>query len=99
MPPPTKPLPPELLDWVASKHPGYRVKLIEDEYVTSDAWNGTVYRFSLRQPGVPKSVAYLEVCAFALDQFHPSPEWTWEFLGPRTPDAKSAVLKALRNST
>ena len=99
MPPQPKPLPPGLTDWVVSRHPCCYAKFIKAEYVPSDTWNGTVYIFELRQPGIPKSVFHLKGCAFALDQFHPSPEWTWELIGgPEIPTAKSAVLRALRNS-
>jgi hypothetical protein len=98
MPPQTKPLPSDLTDWVASKHPGYTAHFKEAQYVQCDAWNGTVYYFDLIKPQIPKSVAHLQGYAFALDQFHPSPKWTWDFRGPETPSAKSAVLRALRNS-
>ena len=97
MPPQTKPLPPDLTGWVASKHPGYTANFIEAQYVQCAAWNGTVYFFDLRKPGIPKSVAHLQVYAFALDQFHQSPKWAWDFHGPSTPSAKAAVLRAMRN--
>jgi hypothetical protein len=100
MPLQAKPLPPGLTDWVSRKHPGAYAKFVEARYVLSDAWNGTVYVFELRQPGIPKSVFSVSGCAFALDQFREPPDWTWEFFGgPITPDPKTAVLRALRNST
>ena len=99
MPPQPKPLPPGLTEWVESQNPKCYAKFIKPEYVTSDAWNGTVYIFELRQPRTFKSVFHLKGCAFALDQFHLSPEWTWQLIGgPEIPNAKSAVLHVLKNS-
>jgi hypothetical protein len=95
MPPQTTPPPSDLNDWVATAHPRYKARFIKAEYVLCDAWNGTVYVFNLRIPLAPASGMIIYV--FTLDQSDQPSKWISEFQGPKTPSAKSAVLRALRS--
>ena len=96
MPPQPEPMPSGLTEWVSRQHPGCYAKFVKPEYISSDAWNGSVYIFELRQPGIPKSVFRLQGCAF---QLSPSSVWSWQLLGgPEALDPKSAVLRVKRSS-
>jgi hypothetical protein len=96
MPPLPEPVPRGLKSWAMRQNPGHSVDIIVPAYVLCDAWAGTVYHCYLSQPNVtPKSAGSLDGYAVALDRR--APIWNWVFRGPKIPDAKSAVLWALRN--